>query len=432
MDEGRRRMKLTERRIGLWGSFVLALSLVLVSCAPDTAPAPEGEQTTTTGAPATTGASDTTQATAGEPFTVGYVTDLSGVFRDLFGPTLEGFQLYVENLNAQGGVDGHPIEVVVRDDEASPEQAVTGALELVTREGVSAIFGLSGTNTHQPVYDAMAEEGVPVVSGFSGIDAPLPPDPQPYAYSAGVVAPIIGGMGGQFIASTVLTDGTLTCTAIETPGGIAACDASVAEAEAGGLTVTGSVPFPPTAADYAPIAQDVIGGSPDAVIGQYGSSMHLRMIVALRGAGFQGPYVATPWGTSEASLKEAVESSEEGEGVYFYTRYASVDEEGVAGLEELAAAAEEFGTDFPIQNTHVQGWALARIAHAVFQECGFPCGPEDFNTTLESLEVEMEGLTGGPIQFTAEDHYGPTWWRLYQLNTGSSLFEPASDWTMGG
>jgi branched-chain amino acid transport system substrate-binding protein len=365
-----------------------------------------------------------TDEPTGEPFKVGYLTDLSGVFKDLFGPTIEGFQLYIQALNDAGGIDGHPVEVVVRDDQATPDRAVSLAIDLATRAEVSAIFGLSGTPTHQPVYDEMEREEVPVVTGFSGIDSPLPPA-QAFAYSAGLVAPIIGDAGGEFVEQ-VAPGEQLVCVTFETPGGIAGCEATEAYAQERGFSV-GRVVFPVEATDYAPIAQDVLGESPSIVIGHFGSSQHARLIVALRQQGYEGPYIVTPWGTSEDSIIQAASSGGVGEGIFFYTRYVVVNEE-VPGMVALRGAADQYGTNYPLQNTHVQGWVLAMIAHRALEACGFPCSPADFDEALQGLELDTEGLTGGPIAFSAEDHYGTSWWRLYELDLEGQRFDPAGDW----
>jgi branched-chain amino acid transport system substrate-binding protein len=57
-------------------------------------------------------------------------------------PYRNGWQLALEEINAKGGVlGGRKIEVVTRDDGATPGDATRVAEELVTREGVSFLFG---------------------------------------------------------------------------------------------------------------------------------------------------------------------------------------------------------------------------------------------------------------------------------------------------
>ncbi|MCC6776764.1 MAG: ABC transporter substrate-binding protein [Hyphomicrobiales bacterium] len=56
-------------------------------------------------------------------------------------PYRKGWQLAVEEINANGGVLGKKLEVIAREDGGNPGDAVRVANELITREGVSALAG---------------------------------------------------------------------------------------------------------------------------------------------------------------------------------------------------------------------------------------------------------------------------------------------------
>jgi len=56
-------------------------------------------------------------------------------------PYKKGMELAVEEINAAGGVNGKKIELVVRDDNANPGDAVRAAEELVSREKVDVLTG---------------------------------------------------------------------------------------------------------------------------------------------------------------------------------------------------------------------------------------------------------------------------------------------------
>jgi branched-chain amino acid transport system substrate-binding protein len=62
-------------------------------------------------------------------------------------PYKKGMDLAVEEINAAGGVDGRKIELVTRDDNASPGDAVRLAEELVSREKVDVLAGSFLSNT---------------------------------------------------------------------------------------------------------------------------------------------------------------------------------------------------------------------------------------------------------------------------------------------
>jgi branched-chain amino acid transport system substrate-binding protein len=56
-------------------------------------------------------------------------------------PYKKGWELAVEEINAAGGVLGRKIEVISRDDNGNPGDAVRVAEELVSRENVNLLFG---------------------------------------------------------------------------------------------------------------------------------------------------------------------------------------------------------------------------------------------------------------------------------------------------
>jgi branched-chain amino acid transport system substrate-binding protein len=56
-------------------------------------------------------------------------------------PYKRGMELAVEEINASGGVNGKKIQLIVRDDNANPGDAVRAAEELVSREKVDVLTG---------------------------------------------------------------------------------------------------------------------------------------------------------------------------------------------------------------------------------------------------------------------------------------------------
>ena len=61
-------------------------------------------------------------------------------------PYRKGMELAADEINAAGGVLGRKIEVVSRDDNGSPGDAVRAAEELLTRERVSLLMGTFASN----------------------------------------------------------------------------------------------------------------------------------------------------------------------------------------------------------------------------------------------------------------------------------------------
>ena len=73
-------------------------------------------------------------ASAQGPIKIGELNSYK-VFPAFLEPYKKGWELAVEEVNAAGGVLGRKIEVVSRDDNGNPGDAVRVAEELLSREG---------------------------------------------------------------------------------------------------------------------------------------------------------------------------------------------------------------------------------------------------------------------------------------------------------
>ncbi|MDF3072751.1 MAG: transporter substrate-binding protein [Alphaproteobacteria bacterium] len=75
------------------------------------------------------------------------------VFPAFLDPYKKGWELAVEEVNAAGGVLGKKIEIVSRDDNGTPGDAVRVAEELVSRENVVLLVGTFPSNVGLAVAD---------------------------------------------------------------------------------------------------------------------------------------------------------------------------------------------------------------------------------------------------------------------------------------
>jgi branched-chain amino acid transport system substrate-binding protein len=357
---------------------------------------------------------------------IGYIADLSGPMQDNYGPIVEGFEFYVKELNARGGIDGAQVQVLVRDDQLDATRAASIALELATSEAVNSIWGMSQSRTHLAVYQTAARNRIPATAMFSGIKEVLPPDPLPFAYSAGQVFEVAGEVSGKLAAKMLNGKGKAICNSIEAPGGVAACQYAEGAAQAGGLQ-TGTVLFPPTVTEFGAIAQRMMGMEPTIVIAHAGSGQNVGLIKALRGAGFNGPILMGSHGLNEAPLINALQGVGGLDKLQIVSRFASPDTPGKE-LDAVRAAAQKYGKTTPVSTTTIMGWALGTLMEASLRQCGYPCSGDKLNSVLENIKVEMGSLMGGPIHFAPKDHYGTTWWRVYQYEANGKKFQPVSDW----
>jgi len=83
----------------------------------------------------------TSTATVKSPIKVGLITELSGPYASDGGLITDGAQLAVSQINANGGVLGTTLQLIVQDEGSSTTSTVTAAQILVAQDGVSFLSG---------------------------------------------------------------------------------------------------------------------------------------------------------------------------------------------------------------------------------------------------------------------------------------------------
>jgi len=96
-------------------------------------------------------------ASAQKPIKVGMPIPLSGP-PALFGdPASKGAQMYVDEVNAKGGVLGRKVELIIRDSKADANEAVRVAREMILKDNVDFLVGTL-TSAEGPAVSVVAKE----------------------------------------------------------------------------------------------------------------------------------------------------------------------------------------------------------------------------------------------------------------------------------
>jgi branched-chain amino acid transport system substrate-binding protein len=108
------------------------------------------------------------QKAAKEPVKIGAILGVTGPAANLGAPEAKTMEMLVEEANAKGGIDGHPIQLIVKDSQASPEKAVSFAKQLIEEEQVLAIIGPSTSGETLQIKDLCQQSGTILLSCASG------------------------------------------------------------------------------------------------------------------------------------------------------------------------------------------------------------------------------------------------------------------------
>lgn len=151
--------------------LAIALTLVFGACAPAQTPsaAPPTQAPTTASAAQPAATAVPTQAPTAEkkdPVKVAVVLNLTTNMA-LYGSAMkDGVEMATEKWNAAGGIDGHPIELLIEDAADTATTALNAVNKVLEQEPIAMIGPILGAQMI-PMRTVIDEEKIPTVS-FSG------------------------------------------------------------------------------------------------------------------------------------------------------------------------------------------------------------------------------------------------------------------------
>jgi branched-chain amino acid transport system substrate-binding protein len=212
-------------------------------------------------------------AASGEPIVVGSTLSLSGAFAATGAIHKIAGELFVERLNAAGGLLGRPVQWVVRDDESDQAKVSTLYEQLITQEKVDLIMGPYATPNILSAMGVAARHRY-VLPQHTAVLAPL------MTYECQFPGWSIGPVPNEFVPNQLLD----AVASLPTPpkkvfvltnqngstdfvshGSEGNRVGAISIAKQRGLDVR-EVNYPPNTTDWAPLAAQVRAAQPDLVI----------------------------------------------------------------------------------------------------------------------------------------------------------------------
>jgi len=97
------------------------------------------------------------------PILIGFSGQLTGQMSDLGVYGRNGATLAIENINNTGGINGHPLKLIAKDDMNTPDGALQADSELI-EAGVVAIIGHMTSSQTEAALPFVSEQGVVMIS----------------------------------------------------------------------------------------------------------------------------------------------------------------------------------------------------------------------------------------------------------------------------
>ena len=123
---------------------------------------------------------------AQETFKMGGLTSVTGGGASVGVSSTEAWKLAAEDINANGGILGKQVELIIADSMTDPTHGVSEARRLIENEGIEAMVGPVTSQETIPVVAVTTEAGMMQIT--TAASSTLTPEVGPYHFSTSVTA----------------------------------------------------------------------------------------------------------------------------------------------------------------------------------------------------------------------------------------------------
>ena len=366
------------------------------------------------------GDNDTDEVGGGnEPIKIGAIFDLTGATGDVGTPYSEGVKGYVEWLNANGGVEGHPIDLISADYAYKVDVAEQLYTQYVS-EGVVAFMGW-GTGDTEAMRTKIAEDKIPFMSA-SYSAALLDMTAAPYNFLVGTSYSDQAIIAIRWAIDDWTSKGNSDKPKValihhDSPFGQSPVADAQAYAEANGVDFM-ELAMPGGVTDYvAELAQMTTFGSNYVVIHTVSSPASVLLKDAAS-QGFDAQFICLNWCADEILVNLAGDAAEGVMGAIPFAPPSSP----VPGHTDAAEFLKSKGKSLDDATLHyTQGWwTMATMVEGIriVLKDGKEVNGENIRAALETMQNFSTGDVTSSISFSPTSHRGNNSLKLYQVEDG--------------
>jgi branched-chain amino acid transport system substrate-binding protein len=362
-------------------------------------------------------------AGAQDAYVIGVSAALTGPSAGTNAPPIEGLRLYVDRLNAAGGVNGKKIQLILQDDQGEPSKAAANAKKLLTQDNVKLMMLSSLSSTFAPVVAETRRAGVPLM--FMGAVCPKevypPADPLQFCTTA-----YAGGYDSRatldFIKETAKEPVRLGVVAMAIPLSRGEIDYAEGHAKTVGMTPVDKEIIPPPTADYTPFATKLKDATPNWVFSWAPWVTQVKTFEALRRLGWQGDYITWSHIEAEAELARLRD------GRLYVIGANSLFQDKLPIHQQIVDEAKKGNVRYPAEQM-TEGWVGGLVLEAALKGAGASADAGKLRAALENVKVDTKGLRGGPIEWSKDNHFRTRqYYRVYRWDPARSAIVQAKDW----
>ena len=374
-------------------AMAAAMAMSLAAC---------GGSASSSAAPAASGAS-------ADSITIGLLAPLSGDAAVYGQAVRNGAMLYINEINAKGGINGKQVKVLEYDDKGDGVEAVN-AYNLACDNGITAVFGATLTGPTIALADATYEDNMPQVTASataSGVTMIDPDDPdseiRQNVFRACFIDPYQGKKMADYAVEklSAKTAAILYQTGSDYSEGL--MNAFAEEAKAIGLEIVDTEAFAEGDKDFKAQMTNIAAAAPDVVFAPIYYAEAGLAITAARAAGCTATFMG---GDGFGSVKNYA-SADDLEGSVYCSGYAP-------GTDSVKQFEEDYKAAYNVDEIPNMFAPLAYDAAMLLCEGlkaaeaqGLTAGTDEYKQAVIDAIKTMDGTEGITGSYAFDEFNNP-------------------------
>ncbi|MCA1844721.1 MAG: ABC transporter substrate-binding protein [Actinobacteria bacterium] len=344
----------------------------------------------------------------------------SGILGATMTPFFQGARAWVADITARGGLNGHPVRLIMGDDGGDPAKAQALARRMVEQDKVQAFYTVAAPTTLQAATPYLEQVQVPII-GLCECNPAV--DESPMAFQPGIgsttglawahVAPLVG-MSDKRKLSIFYCREVPSCE--QSAGGIKKLAGQV------GVQVVHETQMSLAQPDYTAEVLSAKNAGADALIVVADGATIIRILRSAHRQGYK-PQVSTPTAGYQPSFIRS--GGEDVEGVVVAS--STVPWSTSPRFADYRAAMARYVPDGEMSTLGAEMWGTGKLIELLAKR--FPANPTsaDFLNGLYALRGETVGGIFPPLAFVKGKGHGDTNQCVVPVKVVSGQFKPLSD-----
>jgi branched-chain amino acid transport system substrate-binding protein len=315
------------------------------------------------------GSDDSTSADSGEPITIGISLPLTGDFSQPGKAAKQGYEVWADTVNEQGGLLGRQVELDIKDDASDQNTVVADYNALISRDNVDLLLGTFSSLLNLPASSVAEKAQMLYVEPAGGAPEIFERDYQFLFFAQQATADHQGDLFVDYLLGLPEADRPQTAAypSIDDPFAIPVIDSIQEKLEAAGVETVYDEIYPPSTSNFDSIASQIKSADPDLIAQGAVFDDGVGFIRALDKVGFQPRYLfvtSAPSGAAQFSDAVGVENTE---GIFYAVSHTP--EAKTPGNEEFVKAFDEKFGGLPAEDA-ADAFAAAQVMQKAVEEVG--------------------------------------------------------------